>query len=233
MNSSNVHFLWRDRSPLRNFHAGISLHGHTMYSQECLSFLTRYLHQVPGLSQFVRRHEQCASGGSGVDFSRAYWTPPLGPAASLNLERKQIAGLGLRPVVSLTDHDDIQAGIALQLTAENSETPVSVEWTVPYEKSFLHLGIHNLPPKTAHQWLSAMKAYTTASRDAGLPELLRALSGIPEALIVLNHPYWLEEGVAEHDHSHALDRLYRNCREWIHALELNATRSRKENAAAS
>jgi hypothetical protein len=231
MTSGNIHFLWRDKSSVKGFHTGVSLHGHTMYSQECLSFLPRYLHQVPGVSQFVRRRQQSSPGHAGVDFARAYWTPPLGPASALNLERKQIAGLGLRPLVSLTDHDDIQAGMALQLTTENADAPISVEWTVPFGRTFLHLGIHNLPPRTARGWLSAMACYTATSKTTGLPDLLRALYGLPEALVILNHPFWLEEGVTESDHRGALDRFLPECIGWIHAFELNATRSRKENAA--
>jgi hypothetical protein len=54
---------------------------------------------------------------------------------------------------------------------------------------------------------------------------------IPEVLIVLNHPFWLEEGVKRVDHDRALGRLFRECLEWIHAFELNGTRSWKENRA--
>ena len=35
---------------------------------------------------------------------------------------------------------------------------------------------------------------------------LNACANIPEVLIVLNHPFWLEEGVEETDHRGALDR---------------------------
>ena len=129
MQGSSVHFIWQDPPAARDFRTGVSLHGHTMHSQECLSFLPRYLHRLPGVSQIARRYEPA------VDFSRAYWTPPLNPAAAMRLERAQIAGLGLHPLVSLTDHDDIEAGLALQLAHDRAEAPVSVEWTVPYGAS--------------------------------------------------------------------------------------------------
>ncbi len=224
MNGSKIHFLWKDPRPAREFRTGVSLHGHTLHSQECLSFLPRYLHQVPVLSQALRRYE-------GVDFSRAYWTPPLTPASAWQLERGQIQGLGLHALVSLTDHDDIEAPLALQVTASRDDVPVSVEWTVPYAASIFHIGVHNLPAGSDRSWMAAMQAYTRAPDEDGLPELLSALADIPGALIVLNHPFWLEEGVIEDNHKPALDRLICECHSWIHAFELNATRPWWENHA--
>src|SRR5713226_9775315 len=98
MKGSKIHFAWENPAALREFRAGVSLHGHTMHSQECLSFLPRYLHRIPGVSQVTRRYQQRLPGdGPSVDFSRAYWTPPLNPLAALRLERGQIEGLGLQP----------------------------------------------------------------------------------------------------------------------------------------
>jgi hypothetical protein len=192
-----------------------------MHSEECLWFLPRYLNLVPGMRLAMRGYQR-----AGVDFARAYWTPPLTPASALDLERQQIGGLGLRAMVSLTDHDNIEAGLAVQVTADRRRVPLSVEWTVPYEQSVFHLGIHNLP----RQWMSALAAYTSAPEEARLPELLSALAAIPETLIVLNHPFWLEEGVSEAAHRPALVRLLRECGAWIHAFEMNGTRPWRENA---
>jgi len=227
MSDSTVDFAWRDSESLKQFRAGVCLHGHTMHSEECLSFLPRYLHHVPGVSQIVSHYQQ---GRRPVDFARAFWTPPLSPASALSLERRQIADLGLRALVSLTDHDNIEAGMSLQVAADPSEVPVSVEWTVPYERSIFHLGIHNLPPHAAREWMAAMAAYTAAPDEKLLPGILSECARIPDALIVLNHPFWLEEGIEEHDHRHALDRILRECIEWFHALELNGTRRWHENA---
>ncbi len=227
MKPPNVHPLWREPAAIRKFRTAVSLHGHTMHSQECLSFLPRYLRQIPGVSQFVRRRQR----RPGLDFARAWWTPPLSPAGALQVERKQIGDLGLHPLVSLTDHDDIEAGAALGVTAERSEVPISVEWTAPYGQSILHLGIHNLPAGAERSWMAAMRDYTAAPEDARLPELLSPLSKIPETLIVLNHPFWREEGIGEAAHQRAIERFLPDCREWIHAVELNGTRPWKENAA--
>src|SRR5215472_17842909 len=136
MRDSKVQFAWREKRAAARHRTGVCLHGHTMHSEECLSFLPRYLHPVPGISQIVSYYERVRR----VDFTRAWWTPPLSPASALRLEREQIAKLGLRPIVSLTDHDNIEAGIGLSVTAEAAETPVSVEWTVPYRRSIFHLG---------------------------------------------------------------------------------------------
>jgi hypothetical protein len=225
MRDGNVQFLWRNPAIASRFQTGVCLHGHTLHSEECLSFLPRCLRLVPGISQVIRGYER-----AGTDFARAYWTPPLTPASALALEREQIDGLGLRAMVSLTDHDNLEAGLALQVTADRRRVPVSVEWTVPYQHSIFHLGIHNLPPRSGRWWMDAMASYTEAPDEARLPELLSALAAIPETLVVLNHPFWLEEGVSEAAHAPALGRLLRECARWIHAFELNGTRPWRENA---
>jgi hypothetical protein len=208
----------------RQFRTGVCLHGHTMHSEECLSFLPRYLHYVPGISQIVSGYER------HVDFARAWWTPPLSPATALAVEREQIGNLGLQPIVSLTDHDNIEAGMSLQLAWERAEAPISVEWTVPYERSILHFGIHNLPRGRERSWMAAMMGYTASPNEVHLPELLSEFARQTEVLIVLNHPFWLEEGVMETDHHRALNRVLRECLDWIDAFEINGTRSSHENA---
>jgi hypothetical protein len=231
MKAGKVRFAWRDPAALRGFGAAASLHGHTMHSKECLSFLPRYLHLIPGVSGVVRRYQRPASASRpAVDFSRAYWTPPLTPATALDVEHRQIASLGLRPMVSLTDHDDIDACTSLRVTADRADVPISVEWTVPYGATFLHLGIHNLPAGACRSLMAAMETYTAAPKESELPELLRTLDRAPGTLIVLNHPFWLEEGVTESVHRWSLERFLRECLEWVHAFELNGTRKWNENA---
>jgi len=55
---SNVSFLWRNAECTRPFRTGVCLHDHTMHSEECLSFLPRYLHRIPGVSQVVSRYQR-------------------------------------------------------------------------------------------------------------------------------------------------------------------------------
>ena len=225
----NISFLWKDSRAATQFSTAVCLHGHTLHSEECLNFLPTYLHMVPGISQIVRYYQ---SEPRPVDFARAYWTPPLTPASALQLEQEQTARLGLRPFVSLTDHDNIEAGFALQVTADSSTTPISVEWTVPYRRTFFHLGIHNLPPANARAWLSAMAAFTAKPREDVLAQILSALARLPEVLIVLNHPFWLEEGVRESDHRQALPDFLMAYVRWFDAFELNGTRRWHENREA-
>src|SRR3974390_1049492 len=118
----DLHFHWRNPAVPGRFRSGVCLHGHTLFSEECLWFLPRYLQHLPGASRVMSRY--C----SKVDFARAWWTPPLTPVSALELERGQIRRLGLAPMVSLTDHDKIDAGLALQVTCARRDTPVSVEW---------------------------------------------------------------------------------------------------------
>src|SRR5262249_18628925 len=121
MRESTIQFAWRESRATDSNITGVSLHSHTMHSQECLSFLPRHLHVAPGISQIVTYYERVRR----VDFARAWWTPPLSPASALTLEREQIAKLGLQPIVSITDHDDIEAGLTLGITADSSDTPIS------------------------------------------------------------------------------------------------------------
>ena len=171
----------------------------------------------------VRRHE------NADQFGRAYWTPPLTPASAVQLGQCQITGLGLRPLVSLTDHDDIEAGLSLEVVYDRTESPVSVEWTVPFANSIFHLGIHNLPRSTDRSWMTALAGYTKSPDDANLAYLLEKLAGNPDVLIVLNHPFWLEEGVEESAHLPALKLLLSRFSQWLHAFELNGTRPWTEN----
>ncbi|MDE3164380.1 MAG: hypothetical protein KGN36_01125 [Acidobacteriota bacterium] len=225
MRESIVRFEWRETAATAGYENGVCLHGHTMHSEECLSFLPRHLHQVPGISQIVSHYER----RRGVDFARAWWTPPLSPAAALGLEREQIAGLGLWPMVSLTDHDNIEAWRTLSVTADPAEAPPAVEWTVPYERTFFHIGVHNIPRHAVGEWMAAMAEYTAAPDAGALPAILEEFARVPDVLVVLNHPFWLEEGVVEAEHRRALERLLRECLGWLDAFELNGTRTWKEN----
>jgi hypothetical protein len=230
MRQDNVSLLWREPALTTRFQTAVCLHGHTMHSEECLSFLPTHLRRVPGVSHLIRQCQRRPA--NAVDFARAFWTPPLAPACALGLERRQIEERGLTPIVSLTDHDSIEACLSLQEQEDNGETPISVEWTVPYEQSIFHLGIHNLPASSARWWMSVMASYTGAPDENLLPAILQDLNRIPDVLIVLNHPYWLEEGVTDSVHRLALARVLRECLAGFHAFELNGTRPWNENAEA-
>ena len=60
-------------------------------------------------------NEQIKRSVRPIDFSQAYWTPPLPPKLAFELESNQIeADLELMSLVSLTDHDSIEAPSSLR-----------------------------------------------------------------------------------------------------------------------
>ncbi len=213
----------------------VSLHSHTHHSKESLGFFPHYIEYLhtPIVSEMLRagmkRFEKSKS--KELDFSRAYWTPPVTPGMVVKSEKKQIVEtLGLNALVSVTDHDTIDGPLSLQRElASEAEAPVSVEWTVPFADDTFHLGIHHLPAERAVDIMTELARYTNEPSGERLGELLALLDGNPETLVVLNHPLQniLRVGTAEHLAS--LRRLLSMCRPWIHALEFNGMRSWKEN----
>ena len=51
--------------------------------------------------------------------------PPLEPKAAFDLKRSQIEGLGRAAIVSLSDHDNVDAGYALEMFSECVGAPIS------------------------------------------------------------------------------------------------------------
>jgi hypothetical protein len=230
--TADVRFWWRDRGACRRFRTGVSLHSHTLHSRECLNFIPHHASKNRLLAWLVRR-EARRHGFEDVPaeaFARAWWTPPLSPRAAWNLERAQIEeGLGTQALVSITDHDSIDASAELRAVADSRRTPVSLEWTAPYYGSFLHLGVHNLPAPDAPAIVDSMNRYTAGAPEKLLCEVLHAVSEDPETLIVLNHPLWDCESVGAGMHRFALGRMLGRHGDSIHALEFNADRPWREN----
>ena len=174
--------------------------------------------------------KQCQRSRIPVDFSRAYWTPPLTPKLAYETERSQIeSALGLKSLVSLTDHDNIEAPVLLRTVPETAQTPISLEWSVPFAGTVFHLGVHNLPSCKAHSIMDDLAAYTRNPDKQRLRELLAMLDGLPDVLVVFNHPLWTQTCIGVHRDRHALDRFLACAAEFLHAFEINATRSSKEN----
>lgn len=234
MKSTPVFFLWRNAKACQGFGTGVSLHSHTNQSRETLKFLatlgTRYCVMRQLMDRLERRSE--ANHGVRVDYSLSYWTPPMPPKLALDLERRQIEGLGLAAMVSLTDHDTIQAPLLLRSVIGDAQAPISLEWTVPYGAQALHLGVHNLPASTASEWMQILSAHTAHPIGGQLKEILAALHAIPEVLVVFNHPIWDLYRAGEQTHSQMVNEFLREHRSWIHAIELNGLRSCEENREA-
>lgn len=209
-----LRFLWNEPQAAEGFRSAVSLHSHTMFSRESLEFIPRIAARIPALqfevNRLASRFRQ--RNGCELDFSKGWWTPPLGPREAEELERSQIRELGCEPMVSLTDHDDLRAH-------QGSET-AAVELTVPLRPSFVHLGLHNLPAGRAAECLAL----------GGTPdELMEWLGGFPNVLVVLNHPFWDEAEAGQAAHKEMVSRLLQRHAGGIHALELNGLRPWSEN----
>lgn len=221
------HFEWLDTNLPRSFRTGLSLHSHTCHSKEYLSFISRYARRYAAIRRLLtgplERYRR--TYGCELDFARAWWTPPLDVREAYDLERGQIeTRLQLASHISITDHDTIAAFDELPLR------PVSVEWTVPYESSFFHLGVHNIPPDGAIAWMARFAAITNGT--AGSPCLQDVLSEIDRTrnmLVVLNHPFWDEAQAGPERHAALLQKFLDRFGPWIHALEFNGLRPWAEN----
>jgi hypothetical protein len=237
---STFQFFWgrnradstQTRKIAANFRSGVSLHSHTMFSEECLDMIPRYTGNIPYLGSAIRAQqaEYSRRKGRDFDFSRAFWTPPLNPRQAYRLEEKQIQRqFQLPALVSLTDHDDVRAAGLLRVMNRFRHAPVSTEWTIPFENTFFHLGIHNLPAESAKQMQEEFTILTDNPCPEAILSMLRQLNDNPEILVVFNHPLWDEKGIGLVGHKRALTRFLDAFGSQFHALELNGLRSWHEN----
>lgn len=220
----------------KGFRTGLSLHSHTLHSRESLDFIYHVARRNLLLHLALREGDKQyrAARGTPLDLNRAWWTPPLAPLDAFALEARQLETLHLQPIVSLTDHDDIEAPMSLQAIESARNVPISVEWTVPYRETFFHLGVHNLRPGRARSMMGWLARYTATAgnaptQDVDLADLLAELDADPATLVVLNHPLWDEKGVGSNLHRAALMDLLKGCGCFLHALELNGLRPWHEN----
>jgi hypothetical protein len=230
----SVLYQWRNTEVTTGFRSGVSLHSHTNQSRETLKFLallgTRYSFMRRLMHRLEERSE--ANHGMRVDYGLSYWTPPMPPKLAFDLESDQIGNLGLEPIVSLTDHDSIQAALLLQTVWGKQDSPISVEWTVPYGTQAFHLGVHNLPSATACDWMEILAAHTAHPSGPQLKDILAALCAEPGVLVIFNHPNWDLYRVGEEVHIHLVNEFLREQSRWIHAIELNGLRNWRENRDA-
>lgn len=229
---SKVTYLWKELGIHRSYRSAVSLHGHTNHSRESLSFIAEYASYHPWLQSALAALDREARRKSDItlDFQRAYWTPPLPPLAAFQLEREQIEQkLDLASMVSLTDHDNIEAPMLLRVVPEARRIPVSTEWSVPYRDTILHLGIHNLPSARAGAIMDQLQAFTASPDEIQLSDLMTMLHEIPDVLIVLNHPMWDLAHIGRQRHEHTVGGFLADLGMFIHALELGGLRNWEEN----
>lgn len=234
MPTSTISYLWRDAKAANPYKTGVSLHSHTNQSQETLDFVAEWGSQYRLIKVLLDRLEKRSHENHRIpiDWQRSYWTPPLTPKLAFDLESNQIAKLGVTPLVSISDHDNIQAPLLLRSVPSARHIPVSVEWTTPYanEQSF-HLGIHNLPSAKAAEWIQTLNDFTKNPSDARLTELLVALNQEPGVLVIFNHPLWDLYRIGQEKHEFLVNEFLQKNGAWLHALELNGLRNWEENRA--
>ena len=220
--------FWNKTKLDTQYRSAVSLHSHTNQSKESLRFIPEFTRKHPILRWGLER--QALRSTIPVDLVKAYWTPPLNPNAAFEVERNQIeVVLGLLGLVSLTDHDNIEAPTLLRTLPQTKECPLSLEWSVPFGEVVFYLGIHNLPSCQAQQMVADLAAYTKTRYAPHLSELLTMLDHCPGVLIVFNHPLWDLGGVGQRRYEQILDQFLCRHVAFLHAFELNATRSRVEN----
>ncbi|MDZ4802223.1 MAG: hypothetical protein SGI92_29035 [Bryobacteraceae bacterium] len=233
MTDSPCHYIWQNSAVTARYQTAVSIHSHTQQSRELLDFIPRYSRNIPVLCQAVQAQQDKYRRihGKELDFRTAWWTPPLPPREAYDLERKQIENtLGLKALVSLSDHDDIEAALHLRVLSDLRDVPISVEWTVPFGPTFFHLGVHNLPPDQAQSTMAVLSDYTEHPDEAKLAGVLEMLNGYPSTLLVLNHPLWDEICIGEAAHRATLKRFTALFGKYLHAAELNGLRYYQENA---
>ncbi|MEZ5346661.1 MAG: hypothetical protein R2681_14005 [Pyrinomonadaceae bacterium] len=237
LKQTRLHILHEPKSLNKQAKTGVSLHCHTEYSKEMLDFVPHYAEKLPVIAYFWKREQKryLKREGRTVNFSTAYWSPPMQPGAVYEIEKKQIEDTGLNAIVSLTDHDSIEGNKSVCETEETQVAPISLEWTVPYEYGFFHLGVHNLPKETADEITQKLLAYTFSEDEEpnkeALHDLFAMLNGMPEVLIIFNHPLWDIEIVGQVRHEILLKNFLKEYGKWIHALEINGFRAWSENKA--
>ena len=236
---SQISYLWSSPHAAVGFASGVSLHSHTSQSKETLDFLANLGNRSQLMRKLMRVCERRAMERYGfkLDYAAAYWTPPLTPRLAFDLESKQIEKLGMAPLVSITDHDNITAPMLLRTVASARHIPVSVEWSAPFfgpdggcEQSF-HLGIHNLPSDTGAEWMRTFEEFTANPSNARLTEILSALHALPNVLIIFNHPLWDLYLIGEQNDRVYVDEFMAQNGQFMHALELNGLRIWEENRA--
>lgn len=237
LKQTKLHILHKPRSLDKKAKTGVSLHCHTENSREMLDFVPHYANKLPIIAFFWNREKKkyIKREGKAPDFSTAYWSPPLTAQDVFNIETSQLEEAGLKPIVSITDHDNIAGNLEVRNSHKGTTVPISLEWTVPYEYGFFHLGIHNLPESRADEITQDLLAFTFSEDEEPnkkrLNELFQMLEEIPEVLVIFNHPLWDIEIVGQERHEILLKNFLKEFGKWIHALEINGFRTWSENKA--
>lgn len=228
---ASIACLWKNKGAAAGFSTGVSLHSHTSMSEETLDFIQTMGQGLPLVRKaFEYYTAKCREKyGFILDFQTAHWRPPLRPLMAFDLESQQIAALGLKPLVSITDHDTIEAPLQIRTVPHARTIPVSVEWSAPWGRTCFHLGIHNLPTAESRAWMERFAAATSSKDEVEIQSILRDLHALPQVLIVFNHPLWDLYSVGRETHMAEVRRFLSAVGDCMHAMELNGLRNTAEN----
>lgn len=234
LKQTRLHILHKPKNLSNEAKTGVSLHCHTEHSKEMLDFVPHYAKKLPIISYFWKREQgiYLERRGEEMDFSNSFWSPPLDAQQVYDIEKQQINNVGLEAIASLSDHDSIDANLIVGEKIENEKAPISLEWTVPFEYGFFHVGVHNLPKDRAVELTKTLLDYTfneANHNNETLHQMFTMLNEIPEILIVLNHPVWDIELVGKEKHNVLLKHFIKEHGQHIHAFEVNGFRSWSEN----
>jgi hypothetical protein len=231
--SNRITTNWTEPQATEPFITGVSLHSHTSLSEETLGFIHAMFVVMPGLKRIFDHYAYRSSRhGIKLDFDRANWRPPLQPRMAYDVEARQIQRLNLNSLVSITDHDTIEAPMLLRTVPSSRHIPVSLEWSAPFGQTIFHLGIHNLPSSDGLAWMKRFEEYTENPSDAKLLSMLRELHECKQVLTVFNHPLWDLHTVGP-VHLAEAKRFIAEAGDSIHAIELNGLRHARENRATA
>ena len=201
-----------------------------MHSKESTAFVARIAKKSKLFNWFI--HRQMSKYTELMDLNRQagrmWWTSPWSPGQALRIEGSD-RGTGLKALVSISDHDNIEAPLQLQMIADNRDAPISVEWTTPFEKTYFHIGVHNMHPRWAVEMMQRMADRTAHPDRAGLREIFHELASHPDVLIIFNHPYWDQPWLGAEYHDKAMRAFIAEYKPYLHALEINGLRSWTEN----
>ncbi len=233
---TRLHILHEVQDLSKEAKTGVSLHCHTEHSKEMLDFIPHYAARIPIITYFWNRERKnhIKRRGKDIEFNGAYWSPPMPPDEVYNIEKAQINEVGLDAITSITDHDSIAANLQINESTANEQAPISMEWTVPFDFGFFHVGVHNLPKNRAVELSKILLDYTFNKENqttVNLNEVFAMLHALPEVLIVLNHPLWDIEIVGKEKHAFLLKNFLTEHGRWMHALEINGFRKWSENKA--
>jgi hypothetical protein len=236
---ARISYLWREPAAAAEYATGVSLHSHTNQSKETLDFLAKLGTNYSWLQPVLRKRERNARErhGVSVDYLKGYWTPPLTPRMAFDLERGQIEKLKLQALVSITDHDNINAPMLLRTVPSARHIPMSVEWSAPVGEIAVHLGIHNLPSAHAAdlmaemEWITSLAGHRSdpATNDRAVTAMLERLTNFPGVLVIFNHPLWDLYQIGQKETDLMCHEFILRNQKYLHGFELNGLRGWQEN----